>query len=349
MPDALAEYDYELPKRLIAQHPLPRRTDARLLVANRADSSLAHHHIRDLPGLLNSGDCLVINDTRVVPARLVGFRVTTGGRWEGLFLSADDAGHWRLLAKTRGKLQPGESISLTNERLQEVFRLRLVIKEPEGSWIAMPETAGSPFELLERVGRVPLPPYIRDGEMTESDRERYQTVYGEKPGAVAAPTAGLHFTDELLNRLESAGLGVARVTLHVGQDTFRPVTAETLDGHVMHSEWCEITPGAVEKITQAKASEGRVVAVGTTSVRTLEAAAKGGQLQPFAGPTDLFIRPPYQFQAVDALLTNFHLPRTTLLVLVRTFGGDELIRRAYDEAIREEYRFYSYGDAMLIL
>ena len=346
---ALSEYDYDLPKRLIAQHPLPRRTDARLLVVNRADASLAHHHIRDLPSLLKSGDCLVINDTRVIPARLVGFRATTGGRWEGLFLSADDAGHWRLLAKTRGKLQPGESIALTNERLQEVFRLRLVLKEPEGSWIALPEATGSPFELLERVGRVPLPPYIRDGEMIESDRERYQTVYGETPGAVAAPTAGLHFSDELLGRLESAGLGVARVTLHVGQDTFRPVTAETLDGHVMHSEWCEIKPAAVEKIAQAKTAGGRVVAIGTTSVRTLESAARGGRLEPFAGSTDLFIRPSYQFRAVDALLTNFHLPRTTLLVLVRAFGGDELIRRAYDEAIREEYRFYSYGDAMLIL
>ena len=349
MPQALSEYDYELPKRLIAQHPLPRRTDARLLVVNRADASLAHHHIRDLPGLLKPGDCLVINDTRVIQARLVGFRVTTGGRWEGLFLSADESGHWRLLAKTRGKLQAGESIALTNERLQEVFRLRLVLKEPEGSWIAMPETAGSPFELLERVGRVPLPPYIRDGEMTDADRERYQTVYGERPGAVAAPTAGLHFTEELLIRLEAAGLGIARVTLHVGQDTFRPVTAETLDGHVMHSEWCEITSGAVEKITKAKGAGGRVVAVGTTSVRTLESAAQAGRLQPFAGPTTLFIRPPYEFRAVDVLLTNFHLPRTTLLLLVRTFGGDELIRRAYEEAIREEYRFYSYGDAMLIL
>ncbi len=349
MPHALTEYDYELPKRLIAQHPLQRRTDARLLVVNRADASLAHHHIRDLPGLLNSGDCLVINDTRVIPARLVGFRVSTGGRWEGLFLSADDAGHWRLLAKNRGKLQPGESIALTNERLQEVFRLRLVLKEPEGSWIAMPETAGTPFELLEQVGRVPLPPYIRGGEMTDADRQRYQTVYAEKPGAVAAPTAGLHFTDELLSRLESAGMGIARVTLHVGQDTFRPVTAESLDGHVMHSEWCELTPVAVDRIMRAKLTGGRVVAVGTTSVRTLESAAQGDRLEPFAGPTALFIRPPYQFRAVDALLTNFHLPRTTLLVLVRTFGGHELIRRAYEEAIREEYRFYSYGDAMLIL
>jgi S-adenosylmethionine:tRNA ribosyltransferase-isomerase len=345
----ISDYDYELPKRLIAQHPLQRRTDARLLVVNRGDGSLSHQHIRDLPTLLRSGDCLVINDTKVIPARLVGFRAETGGRWEGLFLSADSAGNWRLLAKTRGKLQPGESIVLTNERLQEVFRLRLVLKESEGSWIARPEVEGQPFELLERVGRVPLPPYIRDGEMTESDRERYQTVFGEKPGAVAAPTAGLHFTEELLSRLGTAGVAVARVTLHVGQDTFRPVTSDTLEGHVMHSEWCEITQSAVEKIQRAQAAGGRVVAVGTTSVRTLETAAQNGQLKPFAGPTELFIRPPYKFQSIDALLTNFHLPRTTLLVLVRTLGGDQLIRQAYEEAIREEYRFYSYGDAMLIL
>lgn len=349
MSQAISDYDYELPKRLIAQHPLQRRTDARLLVVNRGDGSLSHQHIRDLPTLLRSGDCLVINDTKVIPARLVGFRAETGGRWEGLFLSADAAGNWRLLAKTRGKLQPGESIVLTNERLQEVFRLRLVLKESEGSWIARPEVEGQPFELLERVGRVPLPPYIRDGEMTESDRERYQTVFGEKPGAVAAPTAGLHFTEDLLSRLGVAGVTVARVTLHVGQDTFRPVTSDTLEGHVMHSEWCEITQSAVETIQRAKPAGGRVVAVGTTSVRTLETAAQSGQLKPFSGPTELFIRPPYEFQSIDALLTNFHLPRTTLLVLVRTLGGDQLIRQAYEEAIREEYRFYSYGDAMLIL
>jgi len=345
----LSDYDYELPKRLIAQHPLQKRTDARLLVVDRATGSIAHHHVRDLASLLRQGDSLVINDTRVIPARLVGFRVATGGRWEGLFLSADEGGNWRLLAKTRGKLQAGESIALTNERLQEVFNLRLVLKEPGGSWIARPEVAGAPFELLERVGRVPLPPYIRDGEMTDTDRERYQTVFGEKPGAVAAPTAGLHFTPELLARLESAGIPAVRVTLHVGQDTFRPVTSETLDGHEMHSEWCEITSEAVERLRAARAAGGRIVAVGTTSVRTLESAAQGGELRPFSGPTRLFIRPPYKFHAVDAMLTNFHLPRTTLLVLVRTFGGDDLLRQAYDEAIREEYRFYSYGDAMLIL
>jgi S-adenosylmethionine:tRNA ribosyltransferase-isomerase len=347
--DDVSQYDYELPKRLIAQHPLARRSDARLLVVDRAAASLQHHHIRDLPNLLARGDALVINDTRVIPARLVGHRAATGGRWEGLFLSADAAGNWRLLAKTRGKAQAGEEIALANEQLQEVFRLRLVLHEDEGSWIARPTIDGDSFELLKAVGRVPLPPYIRSGEMTPADRERYQTVYAEKPGSVAAPTAGLHFTPELLQRLAGAGIRAVRVTLHVGLDTFRPVAGATLEAHPMHSEWCEISAEAVAALEETKAAGRRVVAVGTTSVRVLETAARAGQLAPFAGPTDLFIRPPFAFRAVDALLTNFHLPRTTLLVLVRTFGGDELIRRAYEEAIREEYRFYSYGDAMLIV
>lgn len=346
---SLADYDYELPKHLVAQHPLARRSDARLLVVNRAEQSIQHYHIRDLPTLLASPDCLVINDTRVIPARLVGYRTQTGGRWEGLFLSADEQGNWRLLAKTRGKLTPGEDVMLSNERLQDVFKLRLLIKEPDGSWIARPDATGDLTALLESVGRVPLPPYIRDGEMHELDRERYQTVFAEVPGAVAAPTAGLHFTSELLKRVESAGISIARVTLHVGLDTFRPIATETISQHPMHSEWCQIGPEAVATIEKSKVAGGRTVAVGTTCVRTLETAARGGSLAPFSGPTELFIHPPYQFQAVDALLTNFHLPRTTLLVLVRTFGGDTLLRRAYDEAIREEYRFYSYGDAMLIL
>jgi S-adenosylmethionine:tRNA ribosyltransferase-isomerase len=343
------EYDYELPKHLIAQHPLARRTDARLLVVRRVQRTLEHHHIRDLPNLLAAGDCLVINDTRVLPARLVGFRAATGGRWEGLFVSSDEQGNWRLLAKTRGKLEPGEQISLTNHQLQEEFPLRLVLKEPEGSWIARPEAPGSVVELLARVGRVPLPPYIRQGEMVDADRERYQTVFAERPGAVAAPTAGLHFTEALLERLAGAGVTIVRVTLHVGLDTFRPLASDNLDEHAMHSEWCEIAPAAVAAIEKSKAAGGRMVAVGTTCVRVLESAARAGVLTPFSGPTDLFIRPPHAFRAVDAMLTNFHLPRTTLLVLVRTFGGDVLIRRAYEEAIREEYRFYSYGDAMLIL
>ncbi len=346
---SLSHYDYELPRHLIAQHPLPQRTDARLLVVDRAASALMHYHIRDLPALLRKPDCLVINDTRVIPARLVGYRAESGGRWEGLFLSADAECNWRLLGKTRGKLAPGERIMLVNERHQDAFPLRLLIKEPQGTWIARPERKGESLSLLDEVGRVPLPPYIRDGEMTEADRERYQTVFARSPGAVAAPTAGLHFTEGLLNRLQGGGVSIARVTLHVGLDTFRPVTAESLVEHTMHSEWCRITPEAVATLENSRSSGGRTIAVGTTSVRVLETAARNGPLTAFQGPTDLFIHPPYQFRAVDALLTNFHLPRTTLLVLARTFGGDALIQRAYAEAIREQYRFYSYGDAMLIV
>jgi len=346
---SLAHYDYELPRHLIAQHPLPQRTDARLLVVDRAAGVLKHYHIRDLPDLLHKPDCLVLNDTLVIPARLVGYRHESGGRWEGLFLSADSAGNWRLMGKTRGKLKPGEHVMLVNRQHQDAYSLRLLIKEPEGTWIARPERSGETLQLLDEVGRVPLPPYIRDGEMTEADRERYQTVYAQSPGAVAAPTAGLHFTEGLLNHLQALDVTIARVTLHVGLDTFRPVTVESLSEHAMHSEWCQITPETVGTIENCRTRGGRTIAVGTTSVRVLETAAKDGRLAAFEGPTDLFIHPPYRFRAVDALLTNFHLPRTTLLVLVRTFGGDELIQHAYAEAIREEYRFYSYGDAMLIL
>ncbi len=347
--DSLAQYDYELPRHLIAQQPLAQRSDARLLVVDRNSGTLEHHHIRDLPALLDPRDCLVINNTRVIPARLVGFRSQTGGRWEGLFLSADKQGNWRILAKTRGKAVAGERVMLVNERLQEAFAIKLVFKEPDGAWIVRPERTGETFALLDDVGRVPLPPYIRGGEMTETDRSRYQTVFANSPGSVAAPTAGLHFTDELLKRIGVTGVEIVHVTLHVGLDTFRPVTARSLAEHAMHSEWCELTAAAARSIEERRTSGGRTLAVGTTSVRTLESAARDGSLRAFTGPTDLFIRPPYQFRAVDALLTNFHLPRTTLLVLVRTFGGDDLIRRAYDEAIREEYRFYSYGDAMLII
>lgn len=345
----LTQYDYELPRHLIAQSPAIRRTDARLLVVDRARNSLLHKHIRDLPGLLKPNDCLVINDTRVVPARLVGYRNRTGGRWEGLFLETDPKGLWRLMCKTRGRLAPGETITLINAAGQDDTRLRLGTHQPDGTWIARPESAEETFGLLERVGRVPLPPYIRKGEMVEADRQRYQTVYARQPGAVAAPTAGLHFTEPLLRLLEQQGLACCRLTLHVGPGSFRPITTDSLAEHQMHSEWGSIGPECVGQITACRQRGGRVVAVGSTSVRLLEAAAGGGRLEPFTGRTDLFIRPPYRFRTVDALLTNFHLPRTTLLVLVYTFGGDGLIRRAYQEAIHQEYRFYSYGDAMLIV
>jgi len=345
----LDQYDYELPRHLIAQAPLPNRADSRLLVVDRAAQSLSHRHVRDLPEVLLPGDCLALNDTRVVPARLIGRRTATGGHWEGLFLEANRDGLWRVLSKTRGKITPGETVTLINARGEDDIRLRMGAALSEGIWAVRPNSSEDPVALLERVGRIPLPPYIRKGEMVEADRESYQTVYACVPGAVAAPTAGLHFTQPLLRRLERMGVTLAWLTLHVGIGTFRPIVSHSLAEHRMHAEWGTVGQEAVQKINLCRQRGGRVVAVGSTSVRLLETAAQGGTLEPFSGTTELFIRPPFQFRAVDALLTNFHLPRTTLLVLVRTFGGDELIRSAYQEAIREEYRFYSYGDAMLIL
>ncbi len=345
----LDAYDYELPRHLIAQEPLANRADARLLVVDRASGSIAHNHVRDLPEILQAGDLLVLNDTKVVPARLVGFRTLTGGHWEGLFLRVDEQSLWRLLARSRGKIAVGETITLVTESGQDGPQLRVVERLPDGVWVVHAETNEPALVVLERLGRVPLPPYIHHGEMRPDDRQRYQTVYARQPGAVAAPTAGLHFTPDLLRRLESAGIGHCFVTLHVGLDTFRPVTVERLADHKMHSEWGEIDAATSQRIIECRRNGHRVVAVGTTSVRVLESSSSDGLIKPWSGWTDLFIRPPYTFRAVDALLTNFHLPRTTLLVLVRCLGGDELIQRAYEEAIRLEYRFYSYGDAMLIL
>ena len=345
----LEQYDYHLPRELIAQSPLTDRSDARLLVVRRETQTLEHRFVRDLPAIVAAGDGLVLNDTRVIPARLVGYRTQTGGRWEGLYLGSDDHGVWKILAKTRGKLKPGETVTLQDREGRDTCRLMLLDQVGQGLWAARPETDEDVLNLLDRIGRVPLPPYIRDGQMVDSDRETYQTVYAEKPGAVAAPTAGLHFTPQLLEELQNGGIEICRVTLHVGLGTFRPITAAKLDEHPMHAEWASIDATTVSRLNAIRAAGGRIVAVGTTAVRTLETATASGQLQAWQGETDLFIRPPYQFRAVDVLLTNFHLPKSTLLILVRTFGGDGLIRRAYDEAIRERYRFYSYGDAMLIV
>jgi S-adenosylmethionine:tRNA ribosyltransferase-isomerase len=345
----LDAYDYELPKHLIAQEPLTNRTDARLMVVRRDDQSIEHHYVRDLPTLLNTGDCMVLNDSRVVPARLVGQRTATGGRWEGLFLDSDEHGLWQILSRTRGKLQAGETVTLLTERQHIKIVLRLVRKQDDGVWVVMPETDLATLDVLELAGRVPLPNYIRGGEMIATDRETYQTVFAREPGSVAAPTAGLHFTEGLLNKLHESGIATALATLHVGLDTFRPIKTDTLAAHPMHTEWCRLGEEAVDTIRSARERGGRVVAVGTTSTRVLETAAAGGELKPLADKTDLFIKPGFTFHAIDALMTNFHLPRTTLLVLVRTFGGDDLLRRAYEEAVRDEYRFYSYGDAMLIL
>jgi S-adenosylmethionine:tRNA ribosyltransferase-isomerase len=337
-------FDYHLPEYLVAQEPAARRDESRLLVVRRRTGELEHRVFRDLPELLAPGDLVVLNDTKVLPARLVGRREKTGGKWEGLFLHEDAGGAWVMLAQTRGYPQPGEAV-VTDSGL----RLTLVGRTPERHWLMRPEAPGSPSELLAQFGQVPLPPYIRKGRAAEADADRYQTVYADRSGSVAAPTAGLHFTPELLGRLAERGIGTARVTLHVGLGTFEPVKAEDPTKHAIHAEWCEVPAATVEAVRECKERGGRVVAVGTTTTRTLESAARPDGLRPSSGATRLFIHPPFEFRAVDALVTNFHLPRTTLLLLVGALAGSELLRRAYDEAVRHEYRFYSYGDAMLIL
>ena len=346
---ATSDYDYELPKELIAQHPLRNREDARLMLVDRKKDFVDHFHVRDLGELLRPGDCLVLNNTKVLPAKLVGKRTKTGGRWQGLFLESDENGNWKLLCKTRGKVQPGETITIADRNGVDRATLTLIARLDDGAWAATPDIEGSFEDVLSAIGRVPLPHYIRDGNMVDADLKDYQTIYAKSAGAVAAPTAGLHLTKRLIKELIDEGIRIAQVTLHVGIGTFRPVTAEDLNDHQMHFEWGEITQKAVDLINETKASGGRVVAVGTTSVRVLETAGSEGELRPWVGETNLFIKPPYQFKVVDGLMTNFHLPRSTLLVMIRTLGGDELMKRAYRDAVDEKYRFFSYGDAMLIL
>ena len=353
-PDDLKTYTYELPEALIATHPPEQRDGARLMVLDRATRTIAHRSITDLPDLLQPGDCLVLNDTRVVPARVVGTRSATGGKWEGLFLKTFEDGAWQLMGQTRGKLLPGETVTLSSiHRGEDEPPLQLVLesRDDEGLWKARPQSDESVFELLERYGTVPLPPYMHRKVADDNDWSRYQTTFANTPGSVAAPTAGLHFTPELLERCQARGINNARVTLHVGIGTFKPISVERLSDHNMHSEWCCLSQASADVLNQTRAAGGRIVSVGTTSVRTLESAiaASDGSFQEFSGETRLFIRPPYEFQAIDCLLTNFHLPESTLLVLVSTLAGTGFVLDAYRQAVAERYRFFSYGDAMLIL
>jgi len=337
-------FDFELPNQRIAQAAIEPRDQARLMVVRRASNTWEHRVFADLPDLLDAGDVLVRNNTKVIPARLVGVRETTGGRWEGLFLRTHPDQSWEILAKTRGNPSVGERV-VVGQGLTLTLEARL----GQGRWRVRPDPV-EPFErLLEAHGLVPLPPYIRKGVESPGDRTRYQTVYARVPGSVAAPTAGLHFTPEVFDRLDRRGIDRLDVTLHVGIGTFRPIEAERIDDHVLHAEVAELTAEVAETLNRRKREGARVVAVGTTSTRVLETASRTGTFQPFAGETALYLKPGHVFQGVDALLTNFHLPRSSLLVLVSALAGVELIRAAYDEAIRREYRFYSYGDAMLIL
>jgi S-adenosylmethionine:tRNA ribosyltransferase-isomerase len=338
-------FDYTLPPDLIAQEPCEPRDRARLLVARRQDRSLHHHRFDDLPALLEPGDLLVLNDTRVLPARLLGKRARTGGKWEGLFLRQLADSTWEMLCQTRGTLQEGEIIDVEPGPL----RLRLQTRLPGGRWQVQSLLPGSVVELLDRFGHIPLPPYIRKGEAREEDRDRYQTIYARQAGAVAAPTAGLHFTERVFAGLRARGIRWTSVTLHVGLATFQPIQVDDYTQHPMHKEWGRLSEEAAVAIHACKERGGRVVAVGTTSVRVLESVARLGPLQAWSGETELFIHPPYEFKIVDALITNFHLARTTLLLLVAALAGVDLLRDAYQTALAERYRFYSYGDAMLIV
>jgi S-adenosylmethionine:tRNA ribosyltransferase-isomerase len=347
LPGSPAEFlDYKLPSHLIAQHPADRRDCSRLLVVDRSRSTLEHRIFHELPELLKANDLLILNDTRVLPARLLGRRARTGGRWEGLFLRALPDGLWELLCQTRGRLRAGETIEIEPGPLS----LELVSKTEEGHWLVLPRECFrvSAPELLEQHGHTPLPPYIRKGRGDAADRERYQTVYAHEAGALAAPTAGLHFTEAVFERLDARGIARAFVTLHIGLGTFQPISAD-IGSHRIHAEWGRIPEPTVLAIETCRKRGGRAIAVGTTSVRVLESVAASGPIRAWSGETDLFIRPPYRFGAVDALITNFHLPRSTLLHLVAAFAGVELTWRAYRTAVEQSYRFYSYGDAMLVL
>lgn len=364
-PDLLSSWQFHLPPELIASRPAASRDDSRLLIVDRSQGIIHHSAMRELPRWLNAGDLLVFNNTKVLPARLFGFRTSTGGRWEGLYIEADGNGNWHLLCETRGRLRSGETITVIpaydpqefpagkslDSSLQNVLTLTLLEKLDNGGWLVQPSDQRSPLEVLEEFGSLPLPPYMGRRLADRDDQSRYQTEFASEPGAVAAPTAGLHFTERLLLECRSRQVASTELTLHVGIGTFRPVASERLSEHQMHEEWCRLPAAACEAVAASKQQGGRIVAVGTTSVRTLESAAgaNGLPLNPWEGRTRLFIRPGHSFQAVDLLLTNFHLPGSTLLVLVAALAGYDLIMEAYRQAIEHRYRFYSYGDAMLIL
>lgn len=339
----VSDFDYELPQELIAQDPLPTRSDSRLMVLGRADGRVEHRQFTDILDYLAPGDCLVLNNTRVIPARLYGVKEDTGAQVEVLLLKRRENDVWEALVRPGKKLRPGARVRfgdglLTGEIVEVV---------EEGNRLVRFHYEGIFEELLDRLGQMPLPPYITH-ELR--DKNRYQTVYARHDGSAAAPTAGLHFTEKLLGKVRKKGVQIAEVTLHVGLGTFRPVKAEQVLDHHMHSEFYQVSAEAAETINRAKREGRRVISVGTTSTRTLESAAdENGFLCEKSGWTDIFIYPGYQFRVIDGLITNFHLPQSTLIMLVSAFAGREQVLNAYREAVRERYRFFSFGDAMLVL
>ena len=335
-----ADFEFDLPEHLIAQHPLPERSASRLLTLARTDGTLGDRHFAELPELLGPDDLLVFNNTRVIPARLWAAK-PSGGRVEIMVERLVDEQLALVQLRANRKPAPGSELLVEDGS-------RLQVGGREGEFWRLSTQAGRNWpELLESVGHMPLPPYIERADEPD-DRERYQTVYGQVPGAVAAPTAGLHFDQPLLERIDALGVRRAYCTLHVGAGTFQPVRAENIQDHRMHAEWLRVDQALVDAVAETRRRGGRVIAVGTTAVRSLETAAATGQLQPFTGDSRLFIYPGYEFRVVDALITNFHLPGSTLIMLVSAFAGREAVLAAYRHAVAEEYRFFSYGDAMFI-
>jgi len=337
----LSDFDYFLPEELIAQHPCEPRDHSRLLVLDKNTGITTHQHFYDLPNYLKPGDTLVFNDTRVIPARLIGSKAETGGKVEVFLLNRKSGDEWEVLVKPGKKARPGAIITFGDELCCEIvgttdFGGRLVRFKFDGVF----------EEILDKLGQTPLPPYITE-EL--ADKERYQTVYAREPGSAAAPTAGLHFTKELMNRIEEKGINLAFVTLHVGLGTFRPVNTDDITDHVMHREYYSISLEAAQLINTTKEQGGRVIAIGTTAIRTLETATDHGVLTAKSGWTEIFIYPGYQFKMIDAAVTNFHLPKSTLLMLISALAGQENVFSAYQEAVAENYRFFSFGDAMLII
>ncbi len=336
------DFYYDLPPELIAQTPLTDRTASRLLVVNKKTGKLAHKHFYDIVDYLNPGDCLVMNNTRVIPARLYGSKEKSGGKIEFLLLKRIGIDTWEVILKPGKKAKPGSRFEFGGGLLHaEVLSVaedgkRIVKFEYDGIW----------EELLDKLGEMPLPPYIKE-KLT--DKERYQTVYSKIEGSAAAPTAGLHFTKELLEKIKANGVKLAYLTLHVGLGTFRPVSAERIEDHIMHTEYYEISAETAEIINSCRKNGGRIIAVGTTSVRTLETVADdAGKVKSASGETNIFIYPGYKFKIVDCIITNFHLPESTLMMLVSAFAGKENIFNAYETAVKEKYRFFSFGDAMYL-
>ena len=336
----LSDFMYDLPEERIAQTPVEPRDHSRLMVIHRDTGAIEHRHFYDIIDYLNPGDCLVINETKVIPARLYGER-PTGGAVEVLLLKQLGPKRWETLVRPGKKLKPGAEVIFGGGRLKG----RVLESTDAGGRIVEFECEGSFEAALDALGEMPLPPYIHE---KLQDRDRYQTVYAKQDGSAAAPTAGLHFTPGLMDRIRAKGVDIVPVLLHVGLGTFRPVKVENIEEHEMHSEYFEVTREAADRVNAARARGGRIIAVGTTSVRTLESAAEGGRLVSKRGDTNIFIKPGYRFQLVDALITNFHLPGSTLIMLVSALWDRERILEAYKTAVENEYRFFSFGDAMLI-